>query len=100
MKHTSQELFAQYYKLRALMDSPDVTPEKHAKLTTLTTRLKAAAKSAQRTELTLTQQTAVRNIEALKQFTDQTRFRTTKAQNDILAPLNGQDLAAVLQAVN
>lgn len=96
----SHELFSQYYKLRALMDDPSVTPEKHVELTTLTTRLKAAAKSAQIAELTATQQTAVRDIVTLRNHTTATGFKTTRSQNQILEVLKGADLAAVLQAVN
>ena len=93
----SQTLYQRYYHLRNAMSAPTITPERRAELELLSLKLKQAAKRA---ELTETQQRSRDAVQTLRDHQQATGFRTTRGQNDILAELNGQDLAAVLQSLN
>lgn len=92
----SKTLWAAHIRLRQAMVAPTVTPERKAELEPVALKLKQAAQKA---EISERAQKAIDDIHLLQKHTARTGFRTTRGQNDILATLNGPDLAAVLSVV-
>lgn len=97
MTEKSKTLWQSYYELNAKMNAPSITPEKREELRPLSTQIKHAAELAQ---LSGKQQEAVARIKALRKYTLETGFKTTRSQNDCIQQFDGGELADVLRAVN